>query len=125
MQVIVITGNVGRDPEKRSTQSGDEVCSFSVGVKQGWGDKASTNWFRCNVWGKRAATVHQHLRKGSKVTVNGELSIGQYDGKPQYDIRVNDVDWSNTGGEASRGRDEPVSGGGAPVDDADFDSIPF
>lgn len=137
MQSIVITGNVGRDPEKRSTQGGDEVCSFSVGVKQGWGDKASTNWFRCNVWGKRASTVHQHLRKGSKVTVNGELSIGQYDGKPQYDIRVNDVDWSPAGerhgGEedyrgnqgAGKSQNESYGGGGGGFPDDLDDSVPF
>jgi single-strand DNA-binding protein len=119
MQVITITGNCGKDPEKRTTQSNDEVCSFSVGVKQGWGDKASTNWYRCNVWGKRAGTVAQHLRKGSKVTVNGELSIGEYNGKAQFDIRVNDVDWQPSGDRQAQG--------GAPADNYPplDDDVPF
>lgn len=123
MQIITITGNCGRDPEKRTTQSNDEVCSFSVGVKQGWGDKASTNWYRCNVWGKRAATVAQHLRKGSKVTVNGELSIGEYQGKAQFDIRVNDVDWAPTG-ERQAGPASNAQDAGGYQDDLS-DSIPF
>jgi single-strand DNA-binding protein len=93
MQAIVITGNVGRDPEIRQAGS-DNVCWFTVGVQQGYGERKTTNWYRCNVWGKRGDTVAQYVRKGSKVTVIGELSIGEYQGKPQYDIRVNDLDWS-------------------------------
>jgi len=123
MQILTVTGNLGRDPEHRTTQGGDEVCSFSVGVKQGWGEKSSTNWFRCTVWGKRARTISDHLRKGSKVTVNGELSIGEYEGKPQYEIRVSDVDWAPTGQrEADSGRNRAPADG---ADDLDEDRIPF
>ena len=97
MQIITITGNVGKDPEQRTTQGGDSVTSFNVGVRQGWGDRASTNWFRCSVWGKRGDTIRQHVRKGAKITVVGELTIGEYNGKPQYDIRCHDQDWAATG----------------------------
>ncbi len=63
MQTITISGNLGRDPSLRSVQSsGDQVLEFTVAVKQGYGDKATTNWFRCNVWGKRGATLERHLR---------------------------------------------------------------
>ncbi len=119
MQILTITGNCGRDPEHRTTQGGDEVCSFSVGVKQGWGEKASTNWFRCSVWGKRARTISDHLRKGTKVTVIGEFSIGEYEGKPQYDIRVSEVDWAPTG---ERKTD---SQGNAPAASDLDDDVPF
>ncbi len=134
MQRIIITGNLGRDPEIRTTQGGDQVCSLNVGVKQGWGDRASSNWYRCSVWGKRAQTVNDNLRKGQKVTVIGELTIGEYNGKPQYDVRVDDVDWqpsgeraASTGGAASRGRDGGGGGGfggGGFGDDLD-DNVPF
>lgn len=112
MQRIIITGNLGRDPEIRSTQGGDQVCSLSVGVKQGWGDRASSNWFRCSVWGKRAQTVNDNLRKGQKVTVIGELTIGEYNGKPQYDVRVDDVDWQPSGDRQQRSDDRGGGGGG-------------
>jgi single-strand DNA-binding protein len=134
VQRIIITGNLGRDPEIRTTQGGDQVCSLNVGVKQGWGDRASSNWYRCSVWGKRAQTVNDNLRKGQKVTVIGELTIGEYNGKPQYDVRVDDVDWqpsgeraASTGGAASRGRDGGGGGGfggGGFGDDLD-DNVPF
>ena len=93
MQSITVTGGLGRDAELKQTQGGDSILSFSVGSSQGYGDKKSTNWFRCTVWGKRGASIAQYLTKGTKVTVQGELAIGEYDGKPQFDIRVNEVEW--------------------------------
>ena len=134
MQILTLTGNVGRDPEQRSTQSGDSVTSFSVAVRQGFKRDAPSVWFRCSVWGKRGDTIRDHLRKGMKVMVVGELTIGEYQGKPSYDVRVNDVDWqptgeraASTGGAASRGRDNVGGGGfggGGFGDDLD-DSVPF
>lgn len=112
MQTITITGNLGKDPELRSTQSGDQVLGFSVGVKQGYGDKASTNWFRCSVWGKRGETLHRFLRKGNKVVVQGELTIGSYDGKPQFDVRANEVDFMSSREDGDQRRDEPRQGSG-------------
>src|ERR1044071_339470 len=53
MQLITISGNLGKDAELRRTQNGDAVCSFSVGVKNGFGRDAGSNWYRVNVWGKR------------------------------------------------------------------------
>lgn len=124
MQILTITGNCGRDPEHRTTQGGDEVCSFSVGVKQGWGERASTNWFRCSVWGKRARTIADHLRKGTKVTVVGELSIGEYDGKPQYEIRVSDMDWTPAG-QRSETADAPGGYRSGPTSADLDDEVPF
>jgi len=122
MQTITVSGNLGKDPELRQTQGGDDVLGFSVGVKQGWGDKASTNWYRCNVWGKRARTLKDFLFKGVKVVVQGELQIGSYEGKPQFDIRVNEVEFM------SRAEQNGVSKGGQKQsryqDDLD-DSVPF
>lgn len=120
MQIITITGNVGKDPVQRRTQNGDDVCGFSVGVKQGWGDRASTNWFNCSVWGKRGATVTEHVRKGSKVTVCGEFSTREYEGKTQLEIRVHDLDWAKVeGGLQSRVGAKPA------YDDDLSDEVPF
>jgi len=126
MQRIIITGNLGRDPELRTLQNNDQVCALNVGVKQGWGDKASSNWFRCSVWGKRAQTVTDNLRKGQKVTIIGELTIGDYQGKPQYDVRVDDVDWQPSGEKRPESRSAGGGGmqGGGFGDDLD-DDVPF
>ena len=119
MQILTITGNVGKDPEQRSTQSGDSVTSFSVAVRQGFKRDAPTVWFRCSVWGKRGDTIREHLRKGMKATVVGDLTIGEYQGKPQYDVRVNDVDWQPSG------ERQPDSRGHAPLAEDLDDDVPF
>lgn len=93
MQIIHISGFLSRDPELRSTRNDDQVCQLNVAVKQGWGDDEKTNWFRVSVWGKRAKSLADNLRKGVKVNVVGELTIGEYDGKPQYDVRALEVDF--------------------------------
>jgi single-strand DNA-binding protein len=126
MQQIVISGNLGSDAVTRQTQKGDKVTSFNVGVKQGWGDNASTNWFRCNVWGERGAKIAEYLLKGVKVFVTGELSIGSYEGKPQYDVRVNEVEWERRNG-SGEDRREPQSQSRAPAfdDELESDRVPF
>lgn len=119
MQSVTVSGNLGKDSEFRTTQNGDKVLSFSVGVKQGYGDRASTNWFRCSVWGKRAETLGQYLLKGVKVVAQGELTIGEYQGKPQFDVRVNEVEFM------SRGEARQDSRQLAHADDGLDDSVPF
>ena len=91
MQTITITGRVGGQPETR-TVGNSEVTNFSCAVDQGWGDRKRTNWFRVAIWGDRGAKLAPYINKGEKVAVTGELEIGEYNGKPQYEIRANDVD---------------------------------
>lgn len=90
------TGNLGNDAEQRVTPNGDAVVSFSVGVKSGYGDRATTTWARCQMWGKRAESVAPFLKKGQLVGVVGEFTLREYDkndGSKGYsaDVRVNDL----------------------------------
>ena len=90
------TGNLGRDAEQRYTQSGDSVVSFSVGVKAGFGDKASTTWANCSMFGKRGEAVVSYLKKGTLVAISGEVNLRDYqdkEGQKRYslDVRVNDL----------------------------------
>lgn len=91
MNVIYFTGNVGKDAEIRSTTSG-EVLSFSVAVQQGISRDAKSEWYRCSVWGQRGNSLKQYITKGAKVAVVGQLTIGEYDGKPQFNVNVNEID---------------------------------
>lgn len=91
MQFISITGRVGGPAETRSAGNGT-VTNFNCAVDQGWGDKKQTNWFRIAIWGDRGSKLAQYITKGEKVAVTGELEIGEYNGKPQYEIRAADVD---------------------------------
>lgn len=79
MNVFTFTGNLGKDCEIKSTQSGMTICSFSVAVQSGYGDKEKTTWVRCNLFGKRAeGTLPQYLLTGSKVAISGELSMNEW-----------------------------------------------
>lgn len=91
MQTITIAGRVGRDAETRSTQNGDSVTGFTVAVDQRNGRDKQTNWWRVSLWGKRGDALAQYLTKGASVTISGEFSLGEYDGKPQLNIRANEI----------------------------------
>lgn len=124
MQKITITGNVGKDATLASTQAGKQVLSFNVGSQQGYGDRASTNWFRCSLWGDRGEKIAQYILKGVKVTVSGDFETSEYEDKTQLNIRVSDVEFmsraDNRGSAAQNGAD--ASGGYG--DDLE-DSVPF
>jgi single-strand DNA-binding protein len=90
------TGNLGKDAESRYTPSGDAVVQFSVGVKSGYGDKATTTWARCAMWGKRGEAVAQYLTKGQLVGISGEVTLREYTDKDgakrsSLEVRVNDL----------------------------------
>jgi single-strand DNA-binding protein len=85
---IIITGNLGRDPEMRYTPSGQAVTSFSVAQNDSYtnsnGEKVKrTLWFRVTAWGKQAETCNQYLKKGAMVLVEGRLTADPATGNPR------------------------------------------
>lgn len=92
MNVLSLTGNLGRDAEVRQAGS-STVCSFSVAMKAGYGAKAQTVWLDCSIWGKQAeGQLPSYLKKGQQVALSGELSTREYDGKTYLQLRVNTID---------------------------------
>jgi single-strand DNA-binding protein len=73
INLVVVTGRLGKDPEIRSTSSGKSVTSFSLAVDEGYGDKKSTLWVYCEAWDKTAEAIGRLVTKGSRVTVQGSL----------------------------------------------------
>jgi single-strand DNA-binding protein len=69
-----------------------QVLSFNVGVKNGFGKDAGSVWYRCSLWGKAAEVFAGSLKKGTKVFVSGELTHDEYEGKPQFNVRVGSID---------------------------------
>jgi single-strand DNA-binding protein len=77
-QKVILVGNLGKDPEMRYTPSGQAVTNLSVATNRRYTDSSGeqreeTVWFRVSVWGRQAETVHQYLRKGRQVLVEGRL----------------------------------------------------
>jgi single-strand DNA-binding protein len=84
MNVVVITGNLTKDPELRHTGGGTAVCELRVAVngrrKEAngeWVDKP--NFFNVTVFGGRAEAIVQHLSKGSGIGVEGRLDWQEWD----------------------------------------------
>ena len=94
MNVITVAGSLGRDAELKYLQNGDAVLNFSVADSAGR-DKP-TIWWSCQLFGKRAESLSQYLKKGQSVTVTGSVTEREWtdkDGntKKAMNVRVNEV----------------------------------
>lgn len=95
MNNVILTGNIVRDSELRFSQSGKGVCTFSIAVNEGFGDKKTTQYFNIVSFG--AENVCQYLVKGVKVAIQGRLNNSTYekDGVKHYKT---DIIANNYGG---------------------------
>jgi len=149
---VILVGNLGRDPEVRSTQDGKKIVNFSIATSETWKDRQSgerrerTEWHRVVIFNEGLARIaEQYLRKGSKVYIEGQLQTRKWTDQSGVEKYTTEVVLQNFRGEMqmldSRGGgqgggqggdgDSYESGGGgggsAPAggfDDLD-DEIPF
>lgn len=122
-QSLIVLGNVGKEPEIRTTQGGTKVASFSIAVSKKRQGEETTVWFNCIAFAKTADVVENYVRKGSKVLVQGEIATRQYDkdGVTRY---VWEVTVDRLSLEGSRTQDGAP--GQLPSEPADLDDeIPF
>jgi single-strand DNA-binding protein len=77
MQKLFIVGNLVGDPQSRVTQSGKNVCTFTVAVNRRH-KKDETDFFRVSVWDRLGELCQQYLAKGRKVAVTGSVSVSTY-----------------------------------------------
>ena len=95
---VTLVGNLGKDPDVRSSQSGSKIVSFSLATSDTWNDRASgekrerTEWHRVVIFNERLADVAERfLRKGRKVYLEGSLQTRKWtgqDGKENYTTEV-------------------------------------
>jgi single-strand DNA-binding protein len=81
-----LVGRLGKDPDLRATQSGKDVCTFSLATSDRyksrdgeWKDK--TEWHTIVVWGSQARACSQYLKKGSSAAVVGKIQYRSYEAK--------------------------------------------
>lgn len=83
---------LARDCEVRQTQAG-AVLNFTAANDVGFGDKKTTNWLACSIWGKKAESeLSRYLLKGVQVLVSGEIKLDEYlanDGTKKPQLRLN------------------------------------
>lgn len=81
-------GNLTKDPESRTTQSGISLCNFTIAVNRRQGE---TDFVRVTAWRQLGQNCMQYLTKGKKVAVTGIVSASAYtgsDGKPRSSLEV-------------------------------------
>ena len=106
----IITGNITRDPELRTTPSGSQVCSFSVAVNRNYKDssgesKEDVSFIDCSAWGKAAEIISQYAKKGTGILVSGRLDQRSWEKDGQKHSRVEIVveDFNFLGGSSNSG----------------------
>jgi single-strand DNA-binding protein len=135
---VVLTGNLTRDPDVRSTPNGLSICKLGVACNTrkknsatgAWEEKP--NFFRVTVFGAQAENCGQYLRKGRPVAIDGRLEWSQYEVEGQkresIDIIADSVQFLG-------GRDDAGNGNGfsssaratesdVPIDTGDFETAP-
>jgi len=148
---VILVGNLGRDPEVRTTQDGAKIVNFTLATSERWRDRSSgeqrerTEWHRVVIFNENLARIaEQYLRKGSAVYLEGQLQTRKWtdqNGQEKYTTEVvlqrfrgeltllggrgDGAGGSDYSGDSGRGDD--AGGGRAPRDgspDLD-DEIPF
>ena len=94
MNVVLLTGNLVRDPEKSYTNSGMAVTRFTIAINRIFGKKEGgqdADFIRVTCFDKQAEHVEKYLTKGSKVGVEGRIQTGSYQGKDGNTVYTTDI----------------------------------
>lgn len=134
----IITGNLTRDPELRTTPNGASVCSFSVAVNRVYKDsngeqKEDVSYIDCSAWGRLAEMISQYAKKGSGVLVSGRLDQRSWEDKngggkrSRVEIVVEDFNFigsANRDGSGSSSYSSNFGGGNSASSSASSSDIP-
>ena len=116
---VILIGNLGRDPESRTMQSGGKVVSFSIATSETWNDKMSgerkekTQWHKIAIFNERLGEVaEKYLKKGAKVYIEGSLESRKYTDKDGVERETTEVVLARFRGELTMldGRGEGAGG---------------
>ena len=100
MNYVSLLGRLTRDVEVTYTQSGKAYARFSLAVSRGTSNRDEVDFINCIAWEKRAETISQYFKKGSRILVQGRITTGSYEknGETRYttDVVVNNFDFIET-----------------------------
>ena len=133
VNIAIVVGNLGKDPEVRFTQSGRAVANFSVATSDSWtgqdGNRQErTEWHNIVVWGKQAELCGQYLSKGRQVFIQGRIQTRSWEdktGNTRYttEIVAQRVQFLGGGGGARASQETQDQGFGDPS--SSFQSPPI
>lgn len=87
----LILGRLGRDPELKTSQSGTEVCRFSLAVSEKYNGEERTEWFNCVAFGKIAEVAAKYLSKGDHAFIEGRIQTRKWQGKDGTDRTATEI----------------------------------
>jgi single-strand DNA-binding protein len=115
---VILIGNLGRDPEIRTTQNGTKVANLNLATSESWRDKSSgerkekTEWHRVVIFGSLADIAEKYLKKGSKVYVSGSLQTRKWQDQSGAEKYTTEVVLQGFGGELTMLDGKGGGGGG-------------
>lgn len=129
----ILVGNVGADPEIRTTAGGNKVAKLSLATSRRYNDRSGgvredAQWHRLTVWGKLADVVEQYVHKGDRLYVEGRIEYSQteYGGQTRHWTDIVVTELVMLGGQSER-QDVPArfsAPTASPFDDSD-DDLPW
>lgn len=142
---VILMGNLTRDPESRSTPSGQSVTNFSLAVNRTWRgadgqQNEAVSYIDCVAWGKPGEIIAQYMQKGRALLVSGRLDQRSWDDKDsgqkrsKVEVIVEDFNFVGGGEGGQGGSSAPSSAASKPatndapeIDDTpiDLSEIPF
>jgi len=87
---VILIGNLGKDPEIKTLESGKKVGNFSLATSEKRGDETKTEWHNITVWEKTAEIAEKYLKKGSKIYLEGKIQTDVYEveGVKKYAVKI-------------------------------------
>ena len=133
MNKVILLGNVGKDPEVKTFESGTIKVSFPLATTEKWKDKdgnkqESTEWHNCELWGKRAEVIQKYVKKGDKLYVEGKIKTESWEkeGEKKYTTKISVTDFEFIGGKSSgSGQVSEAQAAGQPEQKVGEDGLPF
>ncbi|MCX5761772.1 MAG: single-stranded DNA-binding protein [Gemmatimonadetes bacterium] len=148
---VTLIGNLGADPEIRTTSTGSKVASFSIATSRSWGGQGGgekqekTEWHKCVAWNAKgpgtglADIIERYCKKGEKLYVEGRIEYRQYQDKEnqtKYITEINVREIMLLGGKGGGGdfdsssapsrprSSAPAKGGASSAPSGDFEEFP-
>jgi len=93
---VILVGNIGADPQRRTTPNGANLATTSLAATETWKDKNGkaqerTEWVRLVFWGKLAEIAAQYVRKGDKIYIEGKLQTSSWQDEQGMEQRRTEV----------------------------------
>jgi len=97
---VILVGNLGSDPEVRTTPGGTPVATFTLATNEGWVDKEGvrqerTEWHRIVAWRRLAEICGQYLRKGRQVYIEGRLRTRSWEDRQGNPRKTTEIEALN------------------------------